>query len=295
MKLLPSDTPAEKTRKNLELFSHLCRRRAREETEGRYTFRWDAERIHDLAIGPRQREVIAPTPKDLAIGRILRDVSAGDGSLRMAQRKLNTCGEVSSQCAWLNSPARMEKIKQHLELAATLERMKMAKAAEKKTLTEAKIEAYQARSPAAVRSLAGLQFTAAVVKSKLTIADMYGVMIVELRMSASDLPKGSKAKVIAAFMDAANRSGWAPPASTATARSDDPPSSEDEILHSSSDAVVGRKVRKEFWDSDAEEFELFDGKVVSKFGSGGGALYHILYQDGDEEDLMHEEVLDILL
>ena len=64
----------------------------------------------------------APFPQiHLAVGRLLRDVAGGDGTLRMAARNLSCVREVSSQCAWLNAPGRLEKIESTLELARSLE------------------------------------------------------------------------------------------------------------------------------------------------------------------------------
>jgi hypothetical protein len=50
-----------------------------------------------LEIAKEQCSIIAPSEGDLATGRLMRDVAGGDGTLKIAARKLNTVGKSAAR------------------------------------------------------------------------------------------------------------------------------------------------------------------------------------------------------
>jgi hypothetical protein len=211
MKVVEGDTPDMKRTKNMEWFSHLCRRRAHASPPPKITYEREVEARLTLEISPVQCSIIAPTEDDLACGRLLRDVSGGGGSLRVAARKLNCIGEISSQCSWLNAPGRLDKIDSNLALALSMDKMKEMKNTNKISEAEKKVKVFRMRSPAALRLLAGCEFNVENVKKKLTMGDLKGIMLTELSVGATEVPTGNKDKIVAKFMELVARRDWTPP------------------------------------------------------------------------------------
>jgi hypothetical protein len=85
----------------------------------------------------------------------MRDVAGGDGTLKMAARKPNALGEVSSQSAWLNEPGRLTRIESSLALAKSMDKMKNLKVTTRLETAEgkAKVRCFRTRAPAALRKL----------------------------------------------------------------------------------------------------------------------------------------------
>ena len=77
----------------------------------------------DLAIYPGQKKIIDPTVSDLTCGTVLKWGLEANVGKRMASRTLNILGEQVGSCGWANGSDRMEKLKQCLNLAKTLESM----------------------------------------------------------------------------------------------------------------------------------------------------------------------------
>jgi hypothetical protein len=83
----------------------------------------------------------------------MRDVAGGDGTLKMAARKLNALGEVSSQSAWLNEPGHLSKTESSLTLAKSMDKMKKLKMTTRLEAAEDKARRFRTRAPAALRKL----------------------------------------------------------------------------------------------------------------------------------------------
>ena len=61
------------------------------------------------------------------------------------------------------------------------------------------------------------------------------------------------------------------------------------------DPLKGRKVRKVFVDQDTGEEGYCNGKIDTVFVDGGVAHYHIVYDDGDEEEAYKDEAIRLPL
>ena len=74
-----------------------------------------------------QHTIIQPTTHDLTVGKILRNVGAHKGQMKMAERELNTFGEILYQHKHLNSAPRLVRMKSQYDLASGLEAVATAK------------------------------------------------------------------------------------------------------------------------------------------------------------------------
>jgi hypothetical protein len=88
---------------------------------------WKVQGALDVHVGKLQHTIIQPTQHDLTVGKLLRDVGAHKGQMKMAARKLNTFGEVSCQCRHLNSAPGLMRMKSYYDLASRLEAVATAK------------------------------------------------------------------------------------------------------------------------------------------------------------------------
>ena len=94
------------------LFDHMVRFRAR----------------HGDALAPsyidnlsaEQMAIINPTQEDLTVCSILRDAGGSGATKKLAQRKLNNSGAITSHCGLQNQPERIKKLKDALRLTASL-------------------------------------------------------------------------------------------------------------------------------------------------------------------------------
>jgi len=278
----------------------MCRHRCIDVPPPKVVYNWEVENRLLLEIAKEQYSIIAPSEGDLATGRLMRDVAGGDGTLKMAARKLNTVGEVSSQSAWLNEPGRLEKIESTLALAKSMDNMKKLRMTTKLEAAEDKVRCFRSRAPAALEKLRCGEFNLEAVK-KLTLADLKGLMLTELSVGASEVPTGKKDKIVAVFMDLAARRQWTPSSISLTDGSGTSTTNGSSSISvvaprvQKDDPLKGRKVRKVFVDEDTGEEEYYDGKIDAIFVDGGVAHYHIVYDDGDEEEVYRDEAIALLL
>jgi len=54
-------------------------------------------------------------------------------------------------------------------------------------------------------------------------------------------------------------------------------------------------VRKVFVDEDTGEEGCYDGEIDAIFVDGGVAHYHVVHDDGDEEEVYRDEAIALLL
>ena len=115
------------------LFAHMIAFRARHSCE--------TEPSKHLAIdvSPEQKTILAPTIHDLSVQAILKDAGGSGATKKLAQRKLNNSGAITSHCGLQNHPARVSKLLSALELAASLTEISaLAKASKEKDKCNAK-------------------------------------------------------------------------------------------------------------------------------------------------------------
>ena len=113
-----------------ELFDHMVRFRTQHEAELQVP-----SFIDDLT--QDQQVVIKPTLQDLTVRSILRDAGGSGASKKLAQRKLNNSGAITNHCGLQNQPERIKKLKDALELTASLAEIS-AGAKQEKTKLKAK-------------------------------------------------------------------------------------------------------------------------------------------------------------
>jgi hypothetical protein len=81
--------------------------------------------------------IINPTQEDLTVRSILRDAVGSGATKKLAQRKLNNSGAITSHCGLQNKPERIKKLKDALELTASLAEIS-ARAKQEKAKIKAK-------------------------------------------------------------------------------------------------------------------------------------------------------------
>ena len=96
------------------LFAHMVAFRARHGGTERPSQFLDAEMTDD------QARILAPTMQDLSVQAILKDAGGEGATKKLAQRKLNTAGAITSHCGLQNHPERVNKLISALELTASL-------------------------------------------------------------------------------------------------------------------------------------------------------------------------------
>ena len=96
------------------LFAHMVAFRARHGGTERPSQFLDVEMTDD------QARILAPTMQDLSVQAILKDAGGEGATKKLAKRKLNTAGAITSHCGLQNHPERVNKLISALELAASL-------------------------------------------------------------------------------------------------------------------------------------------------------------------------------
>ncbi len=67
-----------------------------------------------------QKDIIGPTQQDLTVRSILRDPGGSGATKKLAQRKRNNSGAITRHCGLQNQPERIKKLKDALDLTASL-------------------------------------------------------------------------------------------------------------------------------------------------------------------------------
>ena len=122
--LMPSETDTDdiKHSKRLALFSHMCQRRQRLcTTSKKKDYTWAIEASMGVEISSDQRTLFSPSATDVNVGNLMREVAIDSGVKKMATRKLNNLGEINPKCNMLNHPDRLVKMKNMLQLGASIE------------------------------------------------------------------------------------------------------------------------------------------------------------------------------
>ena len=73
----------------------------------------------DVEMTDGQARILAPAMQDLSVQAVLKD-AGGEGAAKLAKRKLNTAGNITSHCGLQNHPERVKKLISALELTASL-------------------------------------------------------------------------------------------------------------------------------------------------------------------------------
>ena len=80
------------------LFAHLVAFRARHSARERpYTFL-------EVEMTEEQAAILAPTSQDLSVQSILKDAGGAGATKKLAQRRLNNAGAITSHCGLQNHP-----------------------------------------------------------------------------------------------------------------------------------------------------------------------------------------------
>ena len=74
-----------------------------------------------VEISSDQRTLFSPSATDVNVGNLMREVAIDSGVKKMATRKLNNLGEINPKCNMLNHPDRLVKMKNMLQLGASIE------------------------------------------------------------------------------------------------------------------------------------------------------------------------------
>ena len=122
--LMPSETDADdiKHSKRLALFSHMCQRRQRLcTTSKKKDYTWAIEASMGVEVSSDQRTLFSPSTTDVNVGNLMREVAIDSGVKKKATRKLNNLGEINPKCNMLNHPDRLVKMKNMLQLGASIE------------------------------------------------------------------------------------------------------------------------------------------------------------------------------
>ena len=85
----------------------------------------------NVEITEDQEKVIAPTSQDLTIGSILKDAGGEGATKKLAKRKLNNVGAITSHCGIQNHPERVSKLVNALHLTSSLAEISAQKKATK--------------------------------------------------------------------------------------------------------------------------------------------------------------------
>ena len=140
----------------------------------------------DLAIAHDSISCIHPTDSHFRRSAILKD-AVGDRAIRKcAQRKLNNIGNVIGQCAVVNSQENMARMKERLEMAASMAEIERVEAAAKADKLKEGLQKHAEKAPDAVKKL---EKNGRNVNS-LTKADMESILIMVYNKSLN----GSKLK-----------------------------------------------------------------------------------------------------
>ena len=63
----------------------------------------------DVEMTDDQARILAPAMQDLSVQAILKDVGGEGATKKLAKRKLNTAGKITSHCGLQNHPERVKK------------------------------------------------------------------------------------------------------------------------------------------------------------------------------------------
>lgn len=97
-----------------ELFEHMVQFRMRQSSD------WKPSAALNVEMTKDQEKIIAPTSQDLSIGSILKDAGGEGATKKLAKRKLNNTGAITSHCGIQNHPERVSKLINALQLTASL-------------------------------------------------------------------------------------------------------------------------------------------------------------------------------
>ena len=131
------------------LFAHMVAFRARHGGTER------PSQFLDVKMTDDQARILAPTLQDLSVQAILKDAGGEGATKKLAKRKLNTAGNITSHCGLQNHPERVKKLISALELTASLAEISaLTKANKHKDKCEADTELLDL-APASLQKLLG--------------------------------------------------------------------------------------------------------------------------------------------
>ena len=146
---------------------------------------------------------------DLTVWKILRDVGAHKGQIKMAERKLSTFGKMLYQHKHLNSAPRLMRMKSHYDLSSGLEAVVTAKRRVKAQAAAKNTGKWVKNLSRARRKIRGCTLNAGALK-KLTVDELKGLVLTDLHVGQDSIPSGSKDKMVSVFLEKAaeaNRNG----------------------------------------------------------------------------------------
>ena len=97
----------------IALFDHMVTFRKRN-SEGNEKPSFDVEMSAD------QERILAPTLQDLTVRAILKDAGGTGATKKLAARRLNNTGAITSHCGLQNQPERIKLLKSALQLAKSI-------------------------------------------------------------------------------------------------------------------------------------------------------------------------------
>ena len=198
-----------------ELFSHMVKFRLRMARPTTRNYDLGHADYLDLGISQRvevfpsgkcelvsdQLRATMPTQDDLTEGAIMREVGTKTASIRMAQRQLNSLGEVNAYCVYANHPDRIKKLKGIMELAASIDEMKSVDVAVKKTKATETMESLLIHVPPGMKILRA-DFSK---HAEMTVNQMKGIAHKYMKRT---LKGKNKQQFADAFAAARDELGW---------------------------------------------------------------------------------------
>lgn len=180
-----------------ELFEHMIRRAARDKRKGESHI---PRAWYDVHMTRFQRDMLNPTPEDLALGEIMR-AAGGDGATKKeAQRRLDSWGCVQAHSQFANDPSRLAKMKRQLQMAASLAEITRITQNEKAAAATSKEQQLLHAAPGAAQKLKSLNASDLGRLTKLEICAVarvhYGAQL------CSSAPKGGLVRQLADLISA---------------------------------------------------------------------------------------------
>jgi hypothetical protein len=74
----------------------------------------------EVEMTEEQAAILAPTMQDLSVQSILKNAGGAGATKKLAQRKLNNVGAITSPCGLQNHPERVKKLLAALQLTKSL-------------------------------------------------------------------------------------------------------------------------------------------------------------------------------
>ena len=74
----------------------------------------------DVEMSADQERILAPTLQDLTVRAILKDAGGTGATKKLAARRLNNTGAITSHCGLQNQPERIKLLKSALQLAKSI-------------------------------------------------------------------------------------------------------------------------------------------------------------------------------